>query len=145
MSVPTILAIEDNLADVVFIRYGLDELGHPYHFEVLPDGEAALAFIDDHRAGRRQPDPCVILLDLHLPKFNGIEVLTAIRQAPVLTHLYVFVLTSDVSPAERARISELGGICCVKPSDVEEVKALAAEIMAACKGSPQGMIASGSR
>ena len=130
MSIPTILVVEDNLADVVLIRYALDELGHPYRFEVLPDGEAALAFIDEHRAGRRAPEPCVILLDLHLPRYSGIEVLTAIRQEPVLTHLYVFVLTSAASPAERARVTELGGICCLKPSDVEEMKMLAAEIIA---------------
>jgi CheY-like chemotaxis protein len=145
VSLPTILVIEDNIADLVLIRYALDELGDPYHIEALPDGEAALTFIDQHRSGHRKHDPCVILLDLHLPKYNGIEVLTAIRQAPALTHIFVFVLTSDASPAERSSIIELGGICCFKPSDVDEMKALAAEIMAACKGSTTGLLLSRSR
>jgi CheY-like chemotaxis protein len=139
VSIPTILMIEDNVADLVLIRYAFDHLQEPYQLEVLPDGEAALVFIDDHRSGRRQHEPCVILLDLHLPKYNGIEVLTAIRLEPALTHIHVFVLTSDASPAERAQISELGGICCFKPSDVEEIKALAADILAACKGSAPGL------
>ena len=133
MSVPIILVIEDNIADLVLLRYAFDELGEPYRLEVLSDGELALAFVDDHRAGRRKHEPCVILLDLHLPKYNGIEVLTAIRQEPVLTHIHVFVLTSDASPAERAEIIALGGICCLKPSGLDEIKTLGADIMAACK------------
>ncbi len=98
MSIPTILVIEDNVADQVLLRYALDEMGEPYRFEVLVDGEMALAFIDDHRQGRREHEPCVILLDLHLPKYSGIEVLAAIREEPVLNHIHVFVLTTDISP-----------------------------------------------
>ena len=139
MSLPTILVIEDKVADQVLIRYALDEFGEPYRFEVLPDGEAALAFIDDHRSGRRKHEPCVILLDLHLPRYNGIEVLTAIRTEPVLDHIHVFVLTSDASPAERVQVTELRSICCIKPSGLEEMKALAADILAACKGPRDGL------
>ena len=136
MSAPTILVIEDNVADLVLLRYGFDELGEPYRIEVLPDGEAALKFVDDHRSGRTPHEPCVILLDLHLPKYNGIEVLTAIRLEPVLSHIHVFVLTTDASPAEHAQITSLGGRCCYKPSDIEEIKDLAAEILSACKAAP---------
>ena len=107
MGVPRILVIEDNLADVYLIRHALDQLGEPFHLDVLPDGEAALAFIAEHRTGMRKPEPCVILLDLHLPKYNGIEVLTAIRLEPVLTHIGVVVLTSDASPQEWAQVTEL--------------------------------------
>lgn len=142
MSVPTILVIEDNLADVFLIRHFLDEQGEEYRLEVLPDGEAALAFVGEHRSGVRQHEPCVILLDLHLPKYNGIEVLTAIRQEPILTHIHVVVLTSDASPAEQTQVTELGGICCVKPSDLDAIKNLAEEIMALCKGLVKGIAAS---
>jgi len=134
VSIPTILVIEDNVADQVLIRIALDELGEPYEFQVLPDGEAALAFVADHRSGRRKHDPCVILLDLHLPKYNGVEVLAAIRAEPILDHIHVIVMTTDISPAERAQIAELGAFCCLKPSDVEGIKALARDILAACKG-----------
>jgi len=138
VSVPTILVIEDNVADVFLIRHFLDEQGEAYQLEILPDGEAALAFVAEHRSGVRKHEPCVILLDLHLPKYNGIEVLTAIRQEPVLTHIHVVVLTSDASPAEQTQVIELGGICCVKPSDLDAIKNLAGEIMALCKGSGVG-------
>ena len=133
-TIPSILVIEDNWADVYLIRHCLDEQGEQYRFEVLPDGEAALAFVAEHRTGVRQHEPCVILLDLHLPKYNGIEVLSALKQEPVLSHIHVVVLTSAASPADRAQITELGGICCLKPSDVDEIRSLTAEIMALCNG-----------
>lgn len=141
MGVPSILVIEDNIADIVLIRHALDEQGEPYRLEVLSDGEAALAFIADHRAGVRHAEPCVILLDLHLPKYNGIEVLAAIRQEPALTHIEVVVLTSAVSPADYAEIIDLGGICCVKPTDLDAIHELARQILALCRGRSRGLAA----
>lgn len=139
MAVPTILMIEDNLADVYLLRHVMDEQGEEYYLEVLPDGEAALAFVAEHRAGIRQHDPCVILLDLHLPKYNGIEVLKAIREEPKLTHIHVVVLTSAASPADCDELTSLGGICRIKPPDLVDVKALAIDIMALCKGRKHGL------
>jgi CheY-like chemotaxis protein len=133
VGVPTILVIEDNVADVHLIRYALDAHGEPYRLEVLQDGEAALIFVAEHRSGIRQHDPCVILLDLHLPKYNGIEVLTAIREEPILTHIHVMVLTTTASPADHAQVLELGGICREKPSHPDGISTLAGEILALCK------------
>ncbi len=134
MSIPTILIIEDNWADVVLLRVALDSHGEAYRLEVLPHGEAALAFVDEHRSGGRPHEPCVILLDLHLPRYNGIEVLTAIRQEPVLSHIHVVVLTTAASPADRAEVIELGGIIVEKPSDPDGLRLLASDILALCKG-----------
>ena len=134
MSIPTILIIEDNHADIFILRHAFDELGEPYLLEVLTDGEAALAFIGEHRSGAREPHPCVILLDLHLPKYNGIEVLAAIREAPPLSHIHVVVLTSGARPREEKQVVELGGICCFKPTSLQATKLLASEILGLCKG-----------
>lgn len=133
MGMPSILVVEDNMADVHLLRYALDAQGESYRLEILSDGEAALTFVDEHRNGIRQHEPCVILLDLHLPKYNGIEVLAAIREEPVLTHIHVIVLTTMASPADHAEVAELGAICREKPSDLNEITVLAAEILALCK------------
>jgi len=134
MSIPTILVIEDNQADIFILRHAFDQVGEPYMLEVLTDGEAALAFIGEHRRGAREPHPCVILLDLHLPKYNGIEVLAAIREEPPLSHIHVVVLTSRASPHEEKQVTELGGICCLKPAGLQATKLLASEIISLCKG-----------
>jgi CheY-like chemotaxis protein len=132
VGIPSILVVEDNVADVHLLRYALDAQGKPYRLEILSDGEAALTFVAEHRQGVRQHEPCVILLDLHLPKYNGIEVLTAIREEPILTHIRVVVLTTMASPADHAEVIELGAICREKPSDLNEITVLAAEIFALC-------------
>jgi len=133
MGIPSILVVEDNVADVHLLRYALDAQGEPYRLEILSDGEAALTFVAEHRKGFRQHEPCVILLDLHLPKYNGIEVLTAIREEPILAHIRVVVLTTMASPADHAEVIELGAICREKPSGLDEIRVLAAEILAICK------------
>ena len=129
-----ILIIEDNPADVAWLRHALNQQGEPYELELLIDGEMALRFVDEHRQGKREPDPCVILLDLHLPKYNGLEVLEAIKAAPVLAHIHVVVMTSLASPREEATILAFGGLYREKPSGLNQCLGLAAEILRICKG-----------
>jgi CheY-like chemotaxis protein len=135
VSIPTILVIEDNLADVHLLRLVLDEQRQEYHLEELRDGEAALQFVADHRSGAREHTPCVILLDLHLPKHNGVQILAAIRQVPVLSHIRVLVLTSMATAAEQAKVVALGAICREKPADLEGFYRLGAYILELCRDS----------
>jgi CheY-like chemotaxis protein len=134
VSIPKVIVIDDSLVDAFFLRHAFDGLGEPYLFQILSDGEAALAFIAKHRAGLGEPNPCVILLDLNLPTLTGLEVLAAIRQEPSLNHVHVVVLTSCANPEEESNITELGGICRTKPLDIPTFKVLAAEVVTFCKG-----------
>jgi len=134
MSTPTILLIEDSFEDVVLLRTCLDQLGQSYVLELLADGEAALRYIAAYRSGAREPHPCVILLDLHLPKHSGTEVLAEIRKAPALAHVHVVVLSTFASPRERDEIAELGALFRAKPTQLERVEELACEILDLCKG-----------
>lgn len=136
-----ILVVEDNPADVLWLRHALDQHQEPYHLEVLSDGEEALRFVDEHRAGLKDPDPCVILVDLHLPKHDGIEVLKAIKRAPVLAHIHVIVLSGLPTPRDEAQIIALGGICRLKPSTMKDCLELAGDILAICKGVEPSVLA----
>jgi len=137
MSVPRIVVVEDNPAEVALLRHALDHLHEEYIFEVLSDGEAALQFVQEHRAGSREPEPCVILLDLYLPKHDGLAVLAAIRRQPDLAHIHVMVLTGSVNPADRQKIYSLGALYREKPASVAHYIELAAEILELCKnGAP---------
>jgi CheY-like chemotaxis protein len=132
---PTILVIDDNSADIFLLRHGLDQQGEPYQLEILADGPAALRFIDEHRTGWREPNPRVILLDLQLPKHNGLKVLRAIKREPVLAHIQVLVLTSFASPIEETNIRSMGAFCRVKPVSLSGYEELAVEVLEICKGS----------
>lgn len=100
---------------------------------------AALQFVDEHRTGVREPNPCVILLDLRLPKHNGMEVLRVIKREPVLAHVQVVVMTSFASPKEEAKIRSMGAFCRVKPGpkSLSGYDELAAEVLEICKGAPE--------
>jgi CheY-like chemotaxis protein len=134
MSIPTILVIEDNPAEIGLLRHALDQLDDGYLLEVLPDGEAALRFVEEHRSGVREPHPCVILLDLYLPKHDGLAVLEAIRREPVLRHISVIVLSGLANPRDQQAVREMGALYRSKPASLDHYVELAAEIIALCKG-----------
>ncbi len=90
-----ILLVEDGLVDAKLTIAALKKSGLRYRLTLLRDGEEALQFL--LHAGRfaRAPRPDLILLDLLLPKRNGLEVLTEIRDAPDLRNIPVVVLTAS--------------------------------------------------
>jgi len=126
--------VEDNDADVFMLRCALDDQGEAYELIVLADGEEAIQFVEEQRLSPQTYEPCVILIDLHLPKQDGLEVLRAIRRAPVLERIHVILLSSVASPQQQEEIQAMGGDFRIKPSELDEVYAFAAEVIAICKG-----------
>jgi CheY-like chemotaxis protein len=131
-----ILVIEDSEADIQLLRLALDQQEEDYELEVLKDGEQALLFVHEHRTALREPEPCVILLDVQLPRYDGMAVLRAIHTAPALEHIQVLVLSGLVNPRQEAEIANLGAFYRRKPSTLSELSELAAEIFAICKKAP---------
>ena len=131
-----ILLIEDSPVDVQLLRLALDQQGQKYKLQVLRDGAEALLFVDQHRtASMSDPEPCVIILDLHIPKHGGGAVLQAIRRAPVLSHIHILVLTSASSPEEELEARYLGvRLYREKPRDLGEFIEVAQLIFEICKG-----------
>lgn len=129
-----ILMIEDNEGDIFLMRYALRQQTADFELEILRDGEAALQFIQDQRYRASEPQPCVIVLDLHLPKHDGRAVLSAIKQEPALSHIHVVALTTLASPGDEAGILALGvRMYKTKPTRIEEWHELAGEILEICR------------
>ena len=105
--------------------------------EVLTDGESALGFVRDHCQECR-PEPCLIVLDLHLPRYDGVTVLRGIRAEPELAHIRVVVLASLASPAEKAEVIALGlESYKTKPLNWDETLELARELILICNRSSE--------
>ena len=132
MTRPKILIIEDNPADIELLRFALEQHGD-CDLQVLEDGEEALRFIAERRAGLRIPEPCIILLDVHLPKYDGLAILDALKEAPALEHIQVIVLSSVASPEVEAEIIAKGALYRVKPVTLQNFMELGAEIFTLCK------------
>jgi CheY-like chemotaxis protein len=129
-----IVMVEDNAADVFLLRHALDQHPEKYILEVLRDGEEAIEFVTRHRSAGRNAEPCVIVLDLHLPKHDGTAVLKVIKQEPVLAMVHVVALTTLASPKDEQEVRELGvRLYRAKPTLVEEWIKLAGEILEICR------------
>jgi CheY-like chemotaxis protein len=109
-----ILLIEDDDIDALTVRRTLKELSAPNPLDRMTDGERGLAFLRDPA----QPRPGLILLDLNMPRMNGIEFITAIKRDPVLRLIPVVVLTTSTEEGDRmAAFSNSVAGYMVKPVD----------------------------
>ena len=126
-----ILLVEDNLNDVELTIAALAEHNLANDIAVVRDGEEALDYLycQGQFAARPAGNPAVVLLDLKLPKVNGIEVLRRIRTDDNLKLLPVVILTSSQEDSDKVASYKLGvNAYVVKPIDfhkfVDAVKIL---------------------
>jgi CheY-like chemotaxis protein len=134
-----ILIIDDNHGEVQDLRGALTECGEPYELSVLQDGEAALRFVADHRSAIRPPEPCVIVLDLNLPKHDALAVLAAIKAEPALSHIRVMVISTLAVPETQALLREMGGLYRERPRDLPGLLDMAVQLLTLCnRGRPWG-------
>jgi CheY-like chemotaxis protein len=95
-----ILLVEDDLEDAGLTIEALRSGQVPCRISLVRDGEEAMEFLNRVGKYRRVPCPDLILLDLHLPKKSGREVLMEVRADSRLTHVPVVVLTSSAGHQE---------------------------------------------
>jgi two-component system, response regulator len=123
MSAKTILLIEDNLSDIELTRRALERSHVANELVVVQDGQEALDYLfgSGAYAGRELSAlPGVTLLDLHLPRVPGLDVLRAIRADPRTRRMPVVVLTSSNEEPDVATSYDLGVNSYIqKPVDFE--------------------------
>ncbi len=103
-----ILVVEDNPMDLDFMLQAFEEHGVVNPVSVCRDGEEALEFIEAHPTPNDPGLPLLVLLDLRLPKVDGIEVLRRTRQHPVWKQIPVVVVTTSRENTDISRAYELG-------------------------------------
>lgn len=115
-----ILLVEDNPKDVELTLAALAKCQLANQIITLRDGAEALEYL--YRAGsfaeRDVGDPAVVLLDLKLPKIDGLEVLERIKKDPLRRQIPVVMLTASREESDLLRSYELGvNAFVVKPVD----------------------------
>lgn len=96
-----VLVVEDNPADLEFTLRGLRTLGYVTAIDVARDGEEALDYLlrrGEHQ--HREASPRLVLLDLKLPRVDGIEVVRTVRREPHLAIVPIVVLSSSKEPKD---------------------------------------------
>jgi len=118
-----ILLAEDNPNDVELTVSALRGLNIANELVVVHDGAQVLDFLHGRNAyvGRLAVAPAVVLLDLKMPRVDGLEALRQIRADPTFAKLPVVILTSSREEADLVRSYALGvNAYVVKPVDFEE-------------------------
>lgn len=119
----TILLAEDNPLDAELALDALREarLANPVAHAV--DGADALDWLrrEGAHANRPKGDPAVVLLDIKMPRMDGLEVLRVMRGDPALRHIPVVILSSSREESDLVRSWDLGvNAYVVKPVDVSQ-------------------------
>jgi len=127
-----ILLVEDNVAHAELVSRGLGDHRVANHLLHVSDGEAALDYLfrrGKYADPRHSPRPHVILLDLRLPKVDGLEVLRQIKTSPELSKIPVVILTTSAAERDVARAyEERANSYLVKPVDFAKFTELMNEL-----------------
>ncbi len=115
-----ILLVEDNPGDVRLCQEAIQESKISNRLHVAVDGEEAIAFLRKQGAYAEAPRPDMILLDIHLPKKDGLEVLAEVKADENLRSVPVVMLTVAGSEENIQKACELQADCFItKPFDFE--------------------------
>jgi CheY-like chemotaxis protein len=116
-----ILLVEDNPDDAEMTLEGLREGRIRNNIHLVEDGAEALKFLRRQGDCADAPRPDLILLDLSLPRVNGLEVLAEIKQDPELRRIPVIIMTGSKRDEDVVRAYDNHANCYVtKPMDAEQ-------------------------
>jgi CheY-like chemotaxis protein len=101
-TLPSILLVEDDYMDIINVERELRKLNINLPLHIARNGEEALTLLKSNEAL-----PSVIMLDINMPKMNGLELLSWIRNDAELQHLNVFITTTSMEECDRTEAAEL--------------------------------------
>jgi CheY-like chemotaxis protein len=119
----TILLAEDNPKDVELTMEALSEHNLANQVKVVKDGVEAMEYLryEGNYKLRKQGNPAVLLLDIKMPRMDGIEVLKAIRSDEKLKTIPVVILTTSREESDLIKSYELGvNAYVVKPVNFKD-------------------------
>ena len=132
VSVPTLLHVEDEDGSAFLFRHAVREAGFSVMVFRVSNGEEALAFLRKSGPYTHAERPKLMVLDLNLPKIDGLSLLTRVRSDESLRSIPVVVISTSSRAADKEKAFSLGAHhYIVKPDSFEE---LTERVKAACAG-----------
>ena len=116
-----ILLVEDNEPDVILTQEAFENARLPISLHVARDGVEALEFLRRENGYAQAPRPDVILLDINMPRKNGLEVLADLKADSALQTIPVVVLTTSQADEDILRSYQShASSYIVKPVEFEQ-------------------------
>lgn len=121
-----ILVVDDNEDDVILLEESLKDHPSVQFLRVARDGEEALAYLRQEGEFAGAPRPELVLLDINMPRKNGFEVLSEMKDDPALRAIPVVMLTTSRRDADILEAYS-GGACSFvsKPVNFDRLKLMA--------------------
>ncbi|MFZ0299455.1 MAG: response regulator [Candidatus Sulfotelmatobacter sp.] len=116
-----LLVVDDNPGDVALVTEALAGSKNPIQISNVRDGAEALAFLHRREKYANAVRPHLVLLDLNLPKRDGLSVLAAMKAGPDLRRIPVVIFSTSELRKDIVRGYEMGANCYVrKPGNLTE-------------------------
>jgi CheY-like chemotaxis protein len=110
----TVLVADDEESDVLLLQTALDKAGLAVNLVIARDGQEAVEYLNNYSK------PTLVLLDLHMPRMNGFDVLAWVATRPELQDLPVVVFSSSDLDVDTRKARQLGACeCWVKPIGIQ--------------------------
>jgi two-component system response regulator len=114
----TLLLVEDNPGDARLTQEALKDINHRMKVQHVNDGVEALAFLQKEEPYANVPRPDLILLDLNMPRMNGLELLEKVKGDKSLKQIPVLILTISEAEEDISGAYDLNANCYInKPVD----------------------------
>jgi len=128
--VSTILCVDDDIDDLLFLREAIAAQGHHFTIEEASNGREALDYLQ--QAAEKNALPCLVIMDINMPKMNGRETIRKIRENKALEHLPVVVFTTSSQATDQEYFESLGIQFYSKPFDYRLFRSRIAELLHYC-------------
>jgi CheY-like chemotaxis protein len=102
-----ILLVEDDYLDIMNVERELNKINVTHDILVARNGREALNMLRGVDATKITPPPSIILLDINMPKMNGLEFLAELRREPEFSHIPVFIMTTSNEETDRFAAQKL--------------------------------------
>jgi CheY-like chemotaxis protein len=104
---PSILLVEDDQMDVMNVQRELRKHNIAVPLHLARNGREALNLLRGENGHEKIQKPNVVMLDINMPRMNGLELLEALRSDPEFVALNVFIMTTSDLEADRLKAREL--------------------------------------
>lgn len=108
MKSTVILLVEDDYLDIISVERALKKLDINYTLHTAHNGVDALALLNGNFPGKEKILPDIILLDINMPKMNGVEFLRIIKNYFTFNSIKIFITTTSAEEYDQLAVAQLG-------------------------------------
>lgn len=116
----TVLCVDDDADDRELVCFTIGEIDSTLKVEHAADGVAALSYLEKAKA--EDALPCLVILDINMPKMDGKQTLAEIKKDGELSELPVVVFSTSSNPADKMYCERYGVELVTKPSNMRNMQ-----------------------